>query len=107
MAADRNRTTPAEIYFDGKMNIKWKDGVHSVYDYWELRTSCPCADCVDEFTGEKILVDEDVDENIHPIKSAYVGNYALRITWSDNHSTGIFTFQKLRDEYPHDARTVI
>ena len=37
------------------MHIIWKDGVHTVYDYWELRTSCPCAGCVDEITGEKLL----------------------------------------------------
>ncbi len=101
MAANRKRTQPKEIFFDGKMNIIWQDGVHAVYDYWELRTSCPCAACVDEMTGKKILDDNTVDKGIHVVKSAYIGNYALEILWSDNHDTGIYTFQKLRDEYPH------
>ena len=105
MPVDRRRTQPKKIYFDGKMNIIWQDGLHTTYDYFELRTSCPCASCVDEVSGEKILDDSTVDKNIHPEKSAYVGNYALEILWSDNHSTGIYTFEALRDTYPHEEVT--
>ena len=97
MANSRLRTVPKEIYFDGKMNIIWRDGAHTVHDYWELRTSCPCAGCVSEITGEKILDDSTVDKGIHPLRSAYVGNYALQIFWSDNHNTGIYSFSSLRD----------
>ena len=32
-----------------------------------------------------------------PIKADYVGNYALRITWSDGHDTGIYAFRFLRE----------
>lgn len=106
MAFKRNNAIPREIFFDGKMNIIWKDGVHTVYDYWELRTSCPCASCVDEFTGEKILDDSTVEKNVHPVESAYIGNYALEILWSDGHDTGIYTFRKLRTGYPHETLTV-
>jgi DUF971 family protein len=102
MVINRKRAIPKNIYFDDKMHIIWQDGVHTVYDYWELRTSCPCASCVDEITGEKLLDDSTVDKNIRPVESAYIGNYALEILWSDDHDTGIFTFQKLRDEYPHE-----
>ena len=77
------------------------DGTHTSYKFWDLRASCPCASCVDEVSGEKILDENTIDKSIHPLASAYVGNYALEIRWSDGHDTGIYTFAKLRDEYPH------
>jgi DUF971 family protein len=107
MAGNKLSTRPKDITFDGRMHIKWHDGAHTIYDYWELRTVCPCASCVDELTGKKVLDDSTVPKDIHPVKSAYIGNYALEILWSDDHSTGIYTFQKLRDEYPHSTAAII
>ncbi len=104
--AFKRRAIPKDIFFDGEMNIIWKDGAHTTYDYWQLRTSCPCASCVDEITGEKILDDATVPKDIHPVRSAYIGNYALEILWSDDHNTGIYTFDKLRDIYPHEVKSV-
>ncbi|MFH2129394.1 MAG: DUF971 domain-containing protein [bacterium] len=101
MAGSKLSTRPKEIYFDGRMHVIWRDGVHTIYKYWDLRSECPCASCVDELTGEKVLDDSTIPDDIHPVKSAYIGNYALEILWSDDHNTGIYTFQKLRDEYPH------
>ena len=96
MIPSRKKTRPAEIFFDGRMNITWKDNHKSTYEYWDLRTACPCAACVDEVTGEKILDDATVDKSIQPARSEYVGNYALRIYWSDGHDTGLYAFQNLR-----------
>ena len=96
------KTKPKEIFFDGKINILWADGLHSRYDYHLLRCLCVCASCVDEITGVKILDDERVAQDIHPVSSEYVGNYALGITWSDGHSTGLYTFQRLRHEIPFE-----
>jgi len=106
MAGSNLRTRPKEIYFDGRMHIIWQDGAHTIYNYWDLRTACPCASCVDEITNEKILDDKTVPKDIKPVKSAYIGNYALEILWSDDHNTGIFAFDKLRDEYPHSTATI-
>lgn len=97
MLAERAKRRPKDIYFDDQMNIVWKDGTHSKFKYWDLRTGCPCAACVNEITGEKMLDDNTVDPNIHPIDSSYVGNYAIQINWSDGHSTGMFTFKELRE----------
>ena len=103
MAESNISIEPKEIYFDGRMHIVWQDGAHTIYKYWDLRTACPCAACVDELTGEKTLDDATIPEDIHPIKFARVGNYAIEILWSDNHDTGIFAFDKLRSEYPHST----
>jgi len=104
MVKVRRGMKPKEIFFDGKMNIIWQDGLHLTYDYWELRRHCPCASCVDEITGEKLLDDATIPRDIHPVKSAFIGHYALEILWSDDHDTGIYTFEKLRDGYPHEVK---
>ena len=102
MATSRKKNRPENIYFDGRMHIVWKDSVHSVYKYWDLRIACPCAACVNELTGERTLDPDSVDPAIHPVDSEYVGSYALRIRWSDNHDTGLYTFKSLRNVFPHE-----
>ena len=43
-------------------------------------------------------VDGDVVKlRIRPEQIVAVGNYAIQITWSDGHSTGIYSWQTLRD----------
>jgi len=103
MVTNRNRNIPQDVFFDNKLHIIWYDGTHMAYKFRDLRVECPCASCVDEISGEKVLDPDSIDENIYPLASAYVGNYALEIRWSDGHDTGIYTFEKLRDEYPHET----
>ena len=62
-----------------------------------LRQLCPCAGCVDELTGVRTLRPEAVDEGVYPTAIHYVGRYALQFVWSDGHSTGIYTFDRLRE----------
>ncbi len=76
--------------------VTWTDGHASRYPYRALRQHCPCAVCVHEWTGARILDPERVSADIHPIEVARVGAYALRFTWSDGHTTGIYTFAMLR-----------
>lgn len=78
------------------LGIVWNDGHASKYHVRNLRLACRCANCVDEWTREKILKDETVPQDIRPKKMETVGRYALQIDWSDGHSAGIFTFEQLR-----------
>ena len=50
-----------------------------------------------ELTGKKVLDPKTIPEGIHIKKADYVGNYALRIIWSDGHDAGIYAFRFLRD----------
>jgi DUF971 family protein len=60
-----------------------------------LRGECPCAACVNEFTGEKMINPDDIPDDIKPVGMEYSGNYAVKVRWSDGHDTGLFTFERL------------
>lgn len=79
-----------------EISIKWSDDAETRYDSAALRRSCPCASCVNEWTGEKILKPESVPDGITIDSTSVVGRYALNFHFSDGHETGIFSFQYLR-----------
>ena len=91
---------PLEIGRSGAADVKilWHDRHESVYPARALRLACPCAGCVDEVTGEKRLVDGSVPVDVHPLNIQVVGRYAVAIRWSDGHDTGIYTFERLRQQ---------
>lgn len=98
--------TPAEIAptEDGSaLRIRWEDGHESIYEPRYLRLHCPCAGCVDEMTGERMLTPGMVPEGIYPEAIEYVGRYALQFVWSDGHATGIYPFEYLRRLCPCEA----
>lgn len=97
MALALNKRRPKDVVFADDLTIEWRDGVVAHYPFFFLRDVCPCASCVDELTGEKVLDPKKIAPDIHIRKADYVGNYALRITWSDGHDTGIYAFRYLRD----------
>ncbi len=89
--------TPIEVNADGaRLEMKWDDGHHSIHNFQRLRFNCSCAACVDEQTGTRKLVLEFIDPNIRPKNIQASGRYAVQITWSDGHSTGLYTFDRLR-----------
>ena len=80
-----------------KLRIRWGDGVASEYWPRDLRLICPCAGCVDETTGVRTLQPAQVGPDVYPTAIHYVGRYALQFVWSDGHSTGIYTWELLRE----------
>ena len=81
---------------DRTLGITWSDGREDQHDVVELRRKCPCAACIDEWTGEKRLKPEDVSEDVRPKRIDSVGAYAMCIKFSDGHGTGYYTFNYLR-----------
>lgn len=75
--------------------ITWSDGKVRRYDNRTLRSQCPCANCVDEDTGRRIITLEQVAPDVRPIAEETVGRYAVQFAWSDGHSTGLYTFDLL------------
>ena len=77
--------------------IEWDTDGHAwLYPARELRLACPCAGCVEEMTGRRLLQPDAIAGDIRPGSLALVGAYGLRINWSDGHDTGIYTFELLR-----------
>ena len=93
----KKKAKPEKIILAEDIYILWQDGHESHISYFDLRDACPCASCVDELSGEKTLDSNTIPKDIRPEKSEYVGNYALRVYWSDKHDTGIFHYKVLRD----------
>ena len=82
---------------DSEISIFWSDDAETRHNAAELRRNCPCAGCVNEWTGEKILKAESVPDEMIFSHISVVGRYALNFHFSDGHDTGIFTFKFLRD----------
>src|ERR1700755_1992353 len=81
---------------DAELRVPWGDGRECLYAAPLLRRVCPCAQCVNEFTGERVLKPESVPETLTIKDVDIVGRYALNFRWSDGHDSGIYSFRYLR-----------
>ena len=98
--------TPVNLHLKKteSLTVTWADGRLSVYPLRLLRKRCPCAGCQGErdLLGRTMLpiVKTTYDGPITANGAELVGNYALRIDWSDGHSSGIYSFAYLRELDP-------
>jgi DUF971 family protein len=93
------------------IEIDWKDGHHSSYGVVYLRDWCPCATCAGTHgTTPRPKTSEAPPASAAPfpmykprermLNIEPVGNYALRIVWSDGHNAGIYSYDHLRHICP-------
>ena len=82
---------------EAQLEIGWPGGRVERLPYRFLRGRCPCAACVDEMTGRRVVDVGDVPEQIRPLRLEYSGNYALKIAWNDGHETGLYTWDYLAE----------
>jgi DUF971 family protein len=96
-------TDPEHIAISKSKGIKidWKDGHTSDYGLVYLRDKCPCATCAG--THGTPPRPPEVDNPFPLFKPALkmlsvepVGNYAIRINWSDGHNAGIYSYEHFR-----------
>lgn len=76
--------------------IEWNDGKIAEYRLSELQKQCPCARCVDELTGKRIVQESTINEDVRAKGIDKVGRYALRVEFTSGCSTGIYDFDMLR-----------
>ena len=81
---------------EGLLTIGWSDSSFTLYQSRNLRVKCPCAACVDEWSGVQTLDPKSVASDVTLANLYTVGRYALGITFSDGHRGGIFTYDSLR-----------
>jgi DUF971 family protein len=102
------QTTPVQLDLkrDEHLRIQWQDGLVSVYSISLLRSMCPCAMCKtirqEKETKRPLLqvLPGNYAEPITALSAQLVGNYALQIEWSDQHGSGIYSFEYLREISP-------
>ena len=99
IAQRRQAIEPLEISQESNslLRITWADGRVCDYQAASLRRACPCAQCVNEWTGQRTLRAESISDEVEINDLSIVGRYALNFRWSDSHETGIYSFQYLRD----------
>jgi len=73
----------------------WNDGHRTLFNHKELRFHCPCAGCIDEHTGARMIRPESIPDTVTALDWKWVGNYAIQFRWSDGHQTGIYSFEYL------------
>ncbi len=83
-----------------KIRIVWDDDHVSDYPFRYLRENCPCALCRDEFSGRMILDPKTIPADITSLRESVIGHYGLAFSFSDEHGTGIYTFDGLRKLCP-------
>jgi DUF971 family protein len=90
------------------IKIDWKDRHSSEYGIGYLRDKCPCATC----TGAHGTPPRQPEAAspflmyklaLKMLSVEPVGNYAIRIHWSDGHSTGLYSWEHLRNVCPCPA----
>jgi len=77
------------------LEITWTPGHLTRIPIRELRLSCQCAGCVDEFTRVRTLNPDAVPLDTTIAAMHLVGNYAVKFTFSDGHDTGIYSWDHL------------
>jgi ATP-binding protein involved in chromosome partitioning len=89
------------------LSVLWEDGQRNDFDVRDLRLACRCAQCVEEMSGRPLLDPKSVRPDVIPRTITSVGNYAVQVSWSDGHSTGIYSFESLRAFGDRDAARVV
>ncbi len=100
-----DRTAPLRIHADRAartLEIAWRDGHLTVYEFAALRWLCPCAFCRGE-AGMPGWLDTNptlTPEQTRMVDIALVGQYAVAPEWGDGHHSGYYPFQLLRERCP-------
>jgi ATP-binding protein involved in chromosome partitioning len=85
------------------VTFTWEDGHTTVYPARALRLGCRCAHCIEEMSGRPLLDPKTVPDNVRAKGIKLIGQYAIQIEWTDNHSTGLYNFRDLRSNCPCDV----
>ena len=80
----------------GAVVVRWHDGGEDHLGFEYLRNHCPCATCVDEWSGKRRSLTLLLPTNFAPRQLVPVGNYGVQIHWNDGHETGIYSHHLLR-----------
>jgi DUF971 family protein len=112
-------TTPTRLQLkkDRQLEIDWQDGHRCVYTISYLRSMCPCAVCKLVREGNDphdispapkpkpllTILPGNYSGEITVTAAEMVGNYAIKLVFSDQHDAGIYSFEYLRQICPKET----
>jgi prepilin-type processing-associated H-X9-DG protein len=109
----RKKPTSVKIHVSNGtgVDVTWADGHASHYEFSYLREECPCATCNDAREKKAVLGEVASPFKASPALPMFkpkpraqaatqVGNYAIQISFTDGHSTGIYSYDHLRNICP-------
>lgn len=84
------------------LEIEWEDGLRTFHAHRVLRGYCPCALCQGHDGPVRwVPGSEALDSKaLAIVEIEQAGSYAIRLSFGDGHSTGIYTFEFLRELGP-------
>lgn len=99
---------PKDIAIDraaGTFKITWVDNHSSEFNLRWVRANCPCATCrearrTDALNTDVLKLMSGPLPSTQVAHAELVGNYAVRLEWTDGHATGIYAFSNLRASCP-------
>lgn len=102
---DQHTPISLDLKKDRGLTIAWADGTSSYYPIAYLRRMSPSADMKelrDELARNPLTVlpAQGSRAPLTALDAQLVGNYAIKISFSDGHSSGIYSFAYLRSIDP-------
>ena len=96
---------------DEALTIEWSDGTTSVFPIEQLRRLSPSADMRElrksiDANPLTVLPAGESPGRVVAVDAELVGRYAIRISFSDGHSTGLYSWAYLRSidtDYPANS----
>jgi DUF971 family protein len=92
----RIQVSPSDLkdagFHDGKVVLVFNDDREMSAKAFDLRANCGCALCVSEATGQRLVDIKKIPQDISPVEILPLGNYAVGISWSDGHASGIYPY---------------
>jgi DUF971 family protein len=94
---------------DRGLNIQWADQSTSFYSIAYLRRMSPSAETrqlrEDMAKNPLTVVPSSGDQPLVATGAELVGNYAIRVRFSDGHDTGIYSWRYLREIDPQNSES--
>ena len=79
----------------GALALEWPDGVEHDLSFEYLRVHSPSAEVRGHGAGEAIL--QTGKRSVRIVRIDPIGNYALRLHFSDGHDSGLYSWHYLRE----------
>ena len=109
----RKKPTSIKIHISNGagVDIVWADGHSSHYEFEYLREECPCATCNDAREKKLSLGGTPSPFKASPALPMFkpkprakaatqIGSYAIQLSFTDGHSTGIYSYDHFRNICP-------